>query len=196
MWGGGGSLWISRRRKSGTSHSRQAIYLLHTWILIIHFALFYYCFLIMHCFVYCYYSLYNNSWWLSSTSRLDIIYRDDTLDTWYVSNVSIIFDAPCLFLHHLPIVSLHLVALLVPQCQFPVFCCFCVSEVIHRKYSRNWMKQHPEVLFYPEASRDPNRSRRWATGAPHAVVARPGPWPCQPCMRAPGPTPDIAPLPI
>jgi hypothetical protein len=28
------------------------------------------------------------------------------------SNVSIIFDAPCLFLHHLPIVSLHLVAFL------------------------------------------------------------------------------------
>ena len=33
-------------------------------------------------------------------------------DAWYVSNVSIIFDAPCLFLHHLPIVSLHLVAFL------------------------------------------------------------------------------------
>jgi hypothetical protein len=31
---------------------------------------------------------------------------------WYVSNVSIIFDAPCLFLHHLPTVSLHFVALL------------------------------------------------------------------------------------
>jgi hypothetical protein len=31
---------------------------------------------------------------------------------WYVSNVSIIFDCPCLFLHHLPIVSLHFVALL------------------------------------------------------------------------------------
>jgi hypothetical protein len=31
---------------------------------------------------------------------------------WYVSNVSITFDAPCLFLHHLPIVSLHFVALL------------------------------------------------------------------------------------
>jgi hypothetical protein len=30
----------------------------------------------------------------------------------YVSNVSIIFYAPCLFLHHLPIVSLHLVAFL------------------------------------------------------------------------------------
>jgi hypothetical protein len=32
----------------GHSYSRQAIYLLHTWIQIIHFALFYYCFLIMH----------------------------------------------------------------------------------------------------------------------------------------------------
>jgi hypothetical protein len=31
---------------------------------------------------------------------------------WYISNVSIIFDAPCLFLHHLPIVLLHFVALL------------------------------------------------------------------------------------
>jgi hypothetical protein len=30
----------------------------------------------------------------------------------YVSNVSIIFDAPCLFLHPLPNVSLHFVALL------------------------------------------------------------------------------------
>jgi hypothetical protein len=33
-------------------------------------------------FLYCYYSLYSNSWRLSSTSRLDIIYRDDTLDTY------------------------------------------------------------------------------------------------------------------
>jgi hypothetical protein len=28
-------------------------------------------------------------------------------DAWYVSNVSIIFDAPWLFLHHLLSVSLH-----------------------------------------------------------------------------------------
>jgi hypothetical protein len=34
------------------------------------------------------------------------------VEPWYVSNVSIIFDAPCLFLHHLPNVSLHLVVLL------------------------------------------------------------------------------------
>jgi hypothetical protein len=31
---------------------------------------------------------------------------------WYVSNVSIIFDALCLFLHHLPCVSLHFMAFL------------------------------------------------------------------------------------
>jgi hypothetical protein len=34
------------------------------------------------------------------------------LEDWYVSNVSIIFDAPSLFLHHLPCVSLHFVAFL------------------------------------------------------------------------------------
>jgi hypothetical protein len=33
-------------------------------------------------------------------------------DAWYVLNVSIIFDAPCLFLHHLLSVSLHFVAFL------------------------------------------------------------------------------------
>jgi hypothetical protein len=53
--GGGRGLWISRRRRPGTRWPRQAIYLLHTWILIFHFALFYYYFLIMHCFLYCYY---------------------------------------------------------------------------------------------------------------------------------------------
>jgi hypothetical protein len=37
---------------------------------------------------------------------------DRMLEDWYVSNVSIIFDAPCLFLYHLPNVLLHFVALL------------------------------------------------------------------------------------
>jgi hypothetical protein len=31
---------------------------------------------------------------------------------WYISNVSLIFDAPCLFLHHLLSVLLHFVAFL------------------------------------------------------------------------------------
>jgi hypothetical protein len=33
-------------------------------------------------------------------------------DAWYVSNVSIIFDAPCLFIHHLHCILLHFVAFL------------------------------------------------------------------------------------
>jgi hypothetical protein len=38
--------------------------------------------------------------------------RDGDLEEWYVSNVSIIFDASCLFLHHLLSVLLHFVAFL------------------------------------------------------------------------------------
>jgi hypothetical protein len=64
------------------------------------------------------------------------------------------------------------------------------------KYSRNWTKQVPEVLFYPEASRDPKRSRRGATRAPHIGAARKGPWPHGPRVRAPGPSSDIAHSPI
>jgi hypothetical protein len=37
----------------------------------------------------------------------------------------------------------------MPQCQFPIFWCFCVSEKLHRKYSRNWTKQKPKFLFFP-----------------------------------------------
>jgi hypothetical protein len=37
----------------------------------------------------------------------------------------------------------------MPQCQFPVFCCFCVSEKLHGEYSRNWMKRSPKFLFFP-----------------------------------------------
>jgi hypothetical protein len=40
----------------------------------------------------------------------------------------------------------------MPQCQLPVFCCFYVSEKLHRKYSQNWMKQKPNVQILNEAS--------------------------------------------
>jgi hypothetical protein len=45
------------------------------------------------------------------------VIRDDTDDmvhhvVWYVSNVSIIFDAPCLLMHHLLYVLLYFVAFL------------------------------------------------------------------------------------
>jgi hypothetical protein len=81
----------------------------------------------------------------------------------------------------------------VPVPCFLLFLCF---RVIHRKYSRNWTKPHPEVLFYPEASRDPKRSRRGATRGPHTGVAQPAPGPHHHRVRPPGPTSDDAPSPI
>jgi hypothetical protein len=38
-----------------------------------------------------------------------------------------------------------------------VFCCFCVSKKLHRKYSQNWMKQKPKFLFFQ--TRDGVQSR-------------------------------------
>jgi hypothetical protein len=44
------------------------------------------------------------------------------------------------------------------------FCCFCVSEKLHRKYSRNWTKQKPNLLFLPKLHED----WRWDGGGPGA----------------------------
>jgi hypothetical protein len=84
----------------------------------------------------------------------------------------------------------------MPQCQFPVFCYFCVSEKLHRKYSRNWMKQKPNLLIFTEASRISKRRRRGARGQPHHQGARPSPWPRPPVMRVPWSISDAAPSPI
>jgi hypothetical protein len=78
----------------------------------------------------------------------------------------------------------------MPQFQFPVFCYFCVSEKLHRKYSRNW------TLIFTEASRSPKRRRRGARGQPHHQGVRPSPWPRRPMVRAPWSTSDAAPSPI
>jgi hypothetical protein len=40
LCGGRGGIWVPRRRRSGTSQPRQAIYLLHIWILLSNYALF------------------------------------------------------------------------------------------------------------------------------------------------------------
>jgi hypothetical protein len=88
----------------------------------------------------------------------------------------------------------------MPQCQFPVFCCFCVSEKLHGKYSCNWMKQKSNIQKFTEASRSPKRRRRGATGFPHNRAARPGArpssWPCPLCVWPPWSTSDAAPSPI
>jgi hypothetical protein len=64
------------------------------------------------------------------------------------------------------------------ECQFPVFCYFCVSEKLHRKYSRNWIKQKPKFLFFP--TRDGVQSRDG--GGPEGGHAMP--WHGPPSGRA------------
>jgi hypothetical protein len=81
----------------------------------------------------------------------------------------------------------------MPHCQFPVFCYFCVPEMLHRKYSRNWMKQVPEVLFFPKEDQRPKESWRGARGQPHHEGAQPSPWLHPPVVRPPWSTPDDAP---
>jgi hypothetical protein len=84
----------------------------------------------------------------------------------------------------------------MPQCQFPVFCCFCVSEKLHRKYSRNWTKQKPNVPILSEASRRPKRRRSRARGWSHHQGARPKPWSRRPMASPPWSTSEAAPSPI
>jgi hypothetical protein len=71
-------LRIPRGRRPGTSQPRQAIYLMHIWILLLLYALLTLIPLLMHYILYCYWPLDSNRWWLSSTSQLDIILWDDT----------------------------------------------------------------------------------------------------------------------
>jgi hypothetical protein len=84
----------------------------------------------------------------------------------------------------------------MPQCQFPAFCCFCVSEKLHSKYSQNWTKQKPNLLKFTKASKRPKRRRRGATDQPHHRVARPAPGLRPLWARLPWFTPDAAPSPI
>jgi hypothetical protein len=55
----------------------------------------------------------------------------------------------------------------------PYFLLFCVSEKLHMKYSRNWTKQKPKFLFFPDTRRSPKQRQRGTRGQPHHRVARP-----------------------
>jgi hypothetical protein len=84
----------------------------------------------------------------------------------------------------------------MPQCQFPIFCYFCVSEKLHKKYSRNWTKQKPNIQKFTEASKEPKRRRSGATRGPHNRAARPRGRPHPLCVWPPQSTSDDAPSPI
>jgi hypothetical protein len=78
----------------------------------------------------------------------------------------------------------------------PCFLLFCVSEKLHRKYSRNWTKQKPNLLLFNEASRRPKRRRGGTTGWPHHRAARLAPGLRPLVVRPPWLTSDAAPSPI
>jgi hypothetical protein len=84
----------------------------------------------------------------------------------------------------------------MPQCQFPVFCCFCVLEKLHRKYSQNWTKQKPNIQIFTEASREPKRRRNGARRWPHHQGAWPAPGPRPPVGSPTWSTSGAAPSPI
>ena len=74
-------------------------------------------------------------------------------------------------------------------------CCFLlflVSEILVRKYSRNWTKSTPRGLFCHEASRRPKRRRSGATRRRHSRAAWPRSWPRGPGVWAPRDSPDSA----
>jgi hypothetical protein len=84
----------------------------------------------------------------------------------------------------------------MPQCQFHVFCYFCVSEKLHRKYSQNWMKQKPNIQKFTKASREPKRRRKGARRRPHHQGVRPRAWPRRLMVSPTWSTSDAAPSPI
>jgi hypothetical protein len=63
---------------------------------------------------------WSRLWWFMLPQKLFFCYHLPTRGragvklgvAWYISNVSIIFDAPCLFIHHLLCVLLHFVSFL------------------------------------------------------------------------------------
>src|SRR5215203_4810341 len=67
-------------------------------------------------------------------------------------------------------------------------CCFLlflVSEILQKKYSRNWTKSTPRVLFFHGASRRPKSLRSGAKRWPDHRPARPEGGPRRPMVWAP-----------
>ena len=73
-----------------------------------------------------------------------------------------------------------------------VFLLFLVSEILVRKYSRNWTKSKPRGLFFHGASRRPKNTRSGATRWRHHVAARPRGGPRRPMVWPPRLAPDSA----
>jgi hypothetical protein len=84
----------------------------------------------------------------------------------------------------------------MPQCQFPVFCYFCVFRKATQEIFSELDETKVKPSIFPEASRSLKMRRRGARGQPHHRVARPSPWPHQQVVRLAGPPPGAALSPI
>jgi hypothetical protein len=75
------------------------------------------------------------------------------------------------------------------------FLLFCVSEKLHRKYSRNWTKWKPKFLFWCHVH-GVERGDGEEPGGSHTRWWRGSSWPRHQVVWAPGPPSDIALPPI
>jgi hypothetical protein len=128
-----------------------------------------------------------------------------SLVRWYVADVSIIFDAPCLFYTNCFVFCLHFVAFYafsgtnqLMRCHnassyFLLFLCFRkVTQEIFSELDET----KAEVPIYLKGRRSPEERRSWTRRRPHHRVAWATPWPRHQVVWAPGLPSDIALPPI
>jgi hypothetical protein len=126
-------------------------------------------------------------------------------DAWYVSNVSIIFDAPCVFIHHFLCILLYFVGFLcifgtnlLTRCH-SASSLFSAVFVFQKIYTENILgigQNKSQTFYFYRSSRRPKMRRRGSRGRPHPRVARPRPGPRHQGVSRPGPPSDAALSPI
>jgi hypothetical protein len=126
-------------------------------------------------------------------------------DAWYVRNVSIIFDAPCLFYTNwfmFCYTSWHFYVFsrtdLLTRCHSASSCILLFlyfRKVIHEIFSE-LDKTKAEVPIYLTRRRSPKERWSRARRRPHHMVAWPHPWPCQALVWPPQAPSNIALPPI
>jgi hypothetical protein len=82
----------------------------------------------------------------------------------------------------------------MPQCQFPVFCCFVFQSYTGNIFRIGQNKSQSSYFF--DTRQSPKQRRRGTRGQLHHRVARASPWPCHQVVGPPGPPPDAALPPI
>ena len=83
----------------------------------------------------------------------------------------------------------------MPQCQFPVFCCFWFQKVTSGNILRI-ARNKRQVPIFPTRTRSPKERRKRATRWPNHLAARQWAQPRLPVVWAPRGSADIAPSPI